>query len=657
MSGMSRTTEGMCAPGGNIHARNGQALQLALDYIARGWNPVPIPLASKVPRGDDWQQRIIDAATAQQFFNGGAQNIGVMLGPTSHGLTDIDLDCAEAIAIAPYVLPVTGAIFGRAGKRASHWLYTTDLAIREDLNAAVQFKTPDKGKLMICELRIGGTAGAQTVFPGSVHDKTGELIAWEPDCDREPAAVDGDDLLARIKLVAAAALIARCWPVAAGSRHDTALKVGGFFARAGFGEIKTANLVEAIARAAGDEEWDDRRAAGRDAARKHQRGGNLYGFPALVETAGKPAADRVAEWIGYKVEEPKSEPAGPIRWHGDVNPLESRPQLINKILPEVGSGLVSGQWGTYKTFVVIDIATSVMSAEPFIDFAVARRGGVLFIAAEGASEMPARIEAAIKAKCPKLSPAPFAWLETCPALINPETGAILVARAKEADDVMMARWNLPLVLIIIDTIVVGAGFTKDGQDNDTAVGQRIMSTLAELAKATRTFVLGVDHFGKTIETGTRGSSAKEGAADVVLALLGERTVAGKVTNPRLALRKRRSGPNGEEFPFETRTVDLGMSQFGEPVSSLAIEWTPEIRTPTNNDKAWPKSLRLLQRAMMSVLADRGVNQYPFPNGPMVRAVDIEIVRAEFYQSYPADGAAKQKQETTRKAFNRAVRDA
>src|SRR5262249_44823611 len=159
----------------------------------------------------------------------------------------------------------------------------------------------------------------------------------------------------------------------------------------------------------------------------------------------------------------------------------------------------------------------------------------------GAGELPVRIEAAFKAKEPTLERAPFAWLETCPALINSETSSTLAAKAKEAADTMMAKWKLPLALIIIDTIVATAGYSKEGQDNDAAVGQRIMSTLAELAKATGTCVLGIDHFGKTIETGTRGTSAKEGAADVVLALLGERSVAGKVTDTRLALRKRRGG--------------------------------------------------------------------------------------------------------------------
>jgi hypothetical protein len=38
----------------------------------------------------------------------------------------------------------------------------------------------------------------------------------------------------------------------------------------------------------------------------------------------------------------------------------------------------------------------------------------------------------------------------------------------------------------------------------------------------------------------------------------------------------------------------------------------------------------------------------------VRAVDLEIVREEFYRSYPADGDAATKQAARRKAFNRAI---
>src|SRR6516225_2534746 len=105
------------------------ALGIALEYINRGWNPVPVPYRSKNPGADGWQNRIISADDAPRHFDGVQQNIGVQLGPHSRGLTDVDCDCAEAIAIAPYVLPRTRAIFGRLSTPQAHRLYYTDLSI------------------------------------------------------------------------------------------------------------------------------------------------------------------------------------------------------------------------------------------------------------------------------------------------------------------------------------------------------------------------------------------------------------------------------------------------------------------------------------------------------------------------------------------------
>ena len=45
------------------------------------------------------------------------------------------------------------------------------------------------------------------------------------------------------------------------------------------------------------------------------------------------------------------------------------------------------------------------------------------------------------------------------------------------------------------------------------------------------------------------------------------------------------------------------------------------------------------------------------NGPIVRACDVELVRAEFYRAYPADGTEQQRSEVRRKQFKRSIRDA
>ena len=263
-------------------------LEIALGYIARGWNPLAIPFRSKKPPDGCWQQRVIDETSASQHFDGGPQNIGVVLGPLSRGLTDIDLDAPEAITIAPYLLPRTKAIFGRASKRASHWLYYTDLSTTHE-TAAMQLRTPEQ--ITLCEVRIGGDKGSQTIFPGSVHE-SGEPIVWDE--DGEPTSVSDNDLLNCAKHIAAAALIARAWPEQ-GGRHDAARVLGGLLARAGFAEKRIKLFAEAVARAAGDSEWRDRVKAAEDAAANYRNGGRAYGLPQVIKRrSGGAASCRLA---------------------------------------------------------------------------------------------------------------------------------------------------------------------------------------------------------------------------------------------------------------------------------------------------------------------------------------------------------------------------
>jgi hypothetical protein len=181
-------------------------LDVAIGYRRRGWTPVPVVFRGKRPVGEAWQHRRITEETARQYFNGagsGGYNIGLQLGAASGGLTDIDLDCREAIVIAPYVLPPTDSIFGRKSKRASHRFYVTDLCQQTDA-AAFQLRDP-RTKGILVELRIGGgTTGAQTVVPPSMHE-SGELVAWE--VNGEAVRVDGDELARLVRLLG----LASCW--------------------------------------------------------------------------------------------------------------------------------------------------------------------------------------------------------------------------------------------------------------------------------------------------------------------------------------------------------------------------------------------------------------------------------------------------------------
>jgi hypothetical protein len=238
-----------------------------------------------------------------------------------------------------------------------------------------------------------------------------------------------------------------------------------------------------------------------------------HDFSGALRDEGEPpkkAPTGEGEWPGEGAGQQNSSHGFQWRWHfhGDPDVTEARSHLVQDLIPEVGAGLMSGQWGTYKTFVAFDLAGAVMSGKPFISFPVRRHGGVLFFACEGESEVAIRLQAVVEAKCGP-GPAPFGWVDCCPRLLDRNAPKILAAMVKEAADRMLAQFGLPVVLVIVDTAGKAAGYTKVGDENDTVLGQLVMKTLATLAKEARVFVLGVDHFGKSVEVGTRGASSKD----------------------------------------------------------------------------------------------------------------------------------------------------
>jgi len=268
-------------------------LTIARGYLKRGWNPVPVSCQTKKPIGNGWQHRRLTEKTAAKVFNRADMNVGVQLGPMSNGLTDVDLDCREAVMIGAMLLPASNNIFGRASKPQSHWLYGTTLADKIT-KAHLQFKDTD-GTMML-ELKIGGGGkGSQSVFPGSTHT-SGETIEWGQ--DGALVCVDDDELLRQVRRLAVTVMLARHWP-ADGSRHDAALTVGGFLARAGFDENEVALMLEAIATAAEDEQGEDRVKAGRDAVKQYGNGGETRGLPALVEAFDEKIALKAAQWLNY----------------------------------------------------------------------------------------------------------------------------------------------------------------------------------------------------------------------------------------------------------------------------------------------------------------------------------------------------------------------
>jgi len=202
----------------------------AFEAIKRGYAPLPIPLGGKRPARADWKSTVYDDSTEKgrheisQDFTG--HSIGLILGETSGGLVDVDVDHPSAGRLVAHFLPPTRMRSGRPGNPDSHHWYR----VTGNLPGYRKFALPS-GETLI-ELR--STGGHQTLIPPSTHP-SGETYEWsnEPWGGVEgPAAIDGKRIAARVATLALAATLLENWPVK-GGRHDAYLALAGGLLRLG----------------------------------------------------------------------------------------------------------------------------------------------------------------------------------------------------------------------------------------------------------------------------------------------------------------------------------------------------------------------------------------------------------------------------------------
>lgn len=152
---------------------------------------VPVPAGEKAPRCK-WAELRLSAAEAEQHLARGG-NLALRLDADT---ADIDLDCAEGLALADVYLLPTGAEFGRASRPRSHRLYRAPGA------TFGAFADPLDGSMLV-ELRAGMHL---SLIPPSVT--SGERREWHGETV-EPALIDGAILRRRTAWLAIGCLVMR----------------------------------------------------------------------------------------------------------------------------------------------------------------------------------------------------------------------------------------------------------------------------------------------------------------------------------------------------------------------------------------------------------------------------------------------------------------
>ncbi len=241
-------------------------------YRARGWVPVPVRPGEKRPAEPAWQTRTLDSP-----WPAGEWDIGLVLGTASGGLVDVDLDCPEAVELAPAMLPRTAG-FGHRPERG-HLLYVCpEITKREtyDFNG------------MVVEIRADNN---QTVVPPSGGRRWVE--PWV-----EPLVIDAAELRRRVGALAALVLVARSWPK--GGRHEAQLALAGTLLAEGWTEDETLEALCAVTRIAGDEDRPKREATVRRTAERVAACEEVTGWGTLAAALPPEVAKVARGWLGSK---------------------------------------------------------------------------------------------------------------------------------------------------------------------------------------------------------------------------------------------------------------------------------------------------------------------------------------------------------------------
>jgi hypothetical protein len=333
------------------------------------------------------------------------------------------------------------------------------------------------------------------------------------------------------------------------------------------------------------------------------------------------------------------------QWLGE-RPIAAPPALIKGLFPQTGVAIIGGQSGTGKTFHAIHLATCLIpecNQTTYIDqYPIKRHGGVLYIVLEGKAAFPMRVMAAFEAMLGPLDFTgkhrfPFAWNTFEPNLYgDPKSDEALIRLVEREAKKMRADFGVDLVTLMIDTMGLAACYENEDR---AAQVQLVISRLGRVSDATGALVLGVDHYGKDQGAGLRGSSAKRGHVETILACLGDidkdNGDDGKLTNLRLKFEKIRDGEEGRVIPYRLKQVPWGRDEDGKEISTCLIQWEPQ--RPSRKKKS------------------RGIGRPNKANPTLQMAIDevglpadVEVLKKAFYKHYGSDD------KSANKAWHRAL---
>ena len=236
--------------------------------------------------------------------------------------------------------------------------------------------------------------------------------------------------------------------------------------------------------------------------------------------------------------------------------------MIKKTLPEKGLGFIIGPWGSYKTYIAIDLAASIACSQTFASREFKRGGCVLYLAGEGPRGVAQRFEAWFEHMG-------IAWPEhlyvadRLPSFGDPEQVKAFIAQFKD----------LNVVAVFVDTISMASLGADENSAKDMGV---VLAGMQAMRDGFGAFVMGIHHMGKDQSKGSRGWSGLPAAADVEIQV----TADTKKKEAYVLLNKSRDSERWEKKEvFAASRIELDDDSDGDPISNLAFRHNPDAKAP------------------------------------------------------------------------------
>ena len=356
-------------------------------YTLRGWHPVPC-VGKKPAR---WTTKVNDKGNTVKTSKGynklrleeddiedyfDKERLGInkniplniaIVADSNKRLTDIDLDSETARLLSPSFLPDTMCMFGRKTSRGSHKLYSVKHSTYKKFYYLKDLNKKKGGDNEVTLLEIRPLDGARyTVFPPSVHESTGENIAWEKNRDgsfiynKDPAEVEVKDLEECCRELAVATVIAD--ELSEGTRQELILALSGTLFKLGWDKDRVTSFTKPILEQFDDQKDFKDRMQGIDATwRKFNKGEAITGVSKLKELLSPPQFQVVKDWLGIsKSESPIIEEDGCLVFRMFIKDMFINSKISSFVMRPVKSSYVPEDGNHFDVELISKMGTSRM---------------------------------------------------------------------------------------------------------------------------------------------------------------------------------------------------------------------------------------------------------------------------------------------------------